>query len=106
MSAAAGYRRYEGTSFARPGRESGHDRTYWTGRPYLGLGNGAHGYLPPVRRWNLRDREAYRSAVRRGELPVAGKESPGPAGRRIERIRLRLRSERGLDVELDRAISR
>lgn len=96
----AGYRHYEVTSFARPGRESGHNRTYWTGRPYLGLGNGAHSYLPPVRRWNLRDWEAYRSAVRRGESPVAGEETPGPAGRRIERIWLRLRSDRGLEVPL------
>jgi len=37
----AGYLHYEVSSFAIPGRESRHNEVYWSGRPYLGLGNGA-----------------------------------------------------------------
>ena len=37
----AGFRRYEVASYARPGFECRHNIAYWTGVPYLGLGEGA-----------------------------------------------------------------
>lgn len=37
----AGYRRYEVASYAMPGYECRHNIAYWTGVPYLGLGEGA-----------------------------------------------------------------
>lgn len=37
----AGFNRYEVASYARPGFESRHNTAYWTGVPYLGLGQGA-----------------------------------------------------------------
>jgi len=42
--ASAGYRHYEISNFARPGRPSRHNLAYWTWRDYLGLGAGAHGF--------------------------------------------------------------
>jgi oxygen-independent coproporphyrinogen-3 oxidase len=42
---AAGLHRYEVASYARPGRSCAHNRAYWTGVPYLGLGTGASGML-------------------------------------------------------------
>jgi len=44
---AAGLRRYELSSFARPGCESRHNRRYWRRQPVLGLGPGAHSSEPP-----------------------------------------------------------
>lgn len=41
----AGLPRYEVASYAAPGHESRHNLAYWTGRPYIGLGPGAHGML-------------------------------------------------------------
>ncbi len=38
---AAGYQRYEVASYAKPGHECRHNMAYWTGVPYLGLGEGA-----------------------------------------------------------------
>ena len=37
----AGYRRYEVASYAKPGFECRHNEAYWTGVPYLGLGEAA-----------------------------------------------------------------
>lgn len=44
---AAGLPRYEIANYARPGNESRHNLAYWTARPYLGIGPGAHSMLDP-----------------------------------------------------------
>ncbi len=41
-----GLERYEVASYARPGDESVHNRGYWTGRPYVGVGPSAASMLP------------------------------------------------------------
>ncbi len=43
--ASAGYRHYETSAFARPGREARHNVNYWTFGDYLGIGAGAHSKL-------------------------------------------------------------
>ncbi|MCC6202458.1 MAG: radical SAM family heme chaperone HemW [Gammaproteobacteria bacterium] len=43
LLAARGYRRYEVSAFARPGRASAHNLNYWQFGDYLGIGAGAHG---------------------------------------------------------------
>jgi len=43
--ARAGYRHYEISAFAQPGRQSRHNVNYWTFGDYLGIGAGAHGKL-------------------------------------------------------------
>ena len=42
---AGGYRHYETSAFAQPGREARHNLNYWTFGDYLGIGAGAHGKL-------------------------------------------------------------
>ena len=93
---AAGYLHYEVSNFARPGHDSRHNRVYWEGGAYLGLGNGAHSFSEPLRRWNLREWDDYARVAGRGELPVASQEEVGAAGRRLERVWLGLRSDRGV----------
>ncbi len=91
-----GYGHYEVSNFAHPGRESRHNRAYWSGVPYLGLGNGSHSYLPPHRWWNHRDWGEYRSVVAAGRAPRADEEVLTPASARMERIWLGLRTREGL----------
>ena len=43
--ADAGYVQYEVSNWAKPGRASVHNLAYWQGKPYLGVGPGAHSYL-------------------------------------------------------------
>ena len=45
MLAAAGFRQYEISAWARPGHRCRHNRQYWTFGDYLGIGAGAHGKL-------------------------------------------------------------
>lgn len=41
----AGFHQYEISNFAKNGKESRHNLSYWEQKPYLGLGPGAHSFL-------------------------------------------------------------
>jgi oxygen-independent coproporphyrinogen-3 oxidase len=88
---AAGYRHYELSSWARPGRESRHNGAYWTRRPYTGLGAGAHSYDGLRRSWNVRDLDRYLALVEAGERAVGGEEALGEETRAFEAVALGLR---------------
>jgi len=93
----AGYRHYELSSWARPGRESRHNAAYWARRPYIGIGAGAHSYDGTAyRSWNLRDLDRYLSLVEAGEPPTAGDELLDGQTRAFEAIALGLRRIDGL----------
>jgi len=92
----AGFLHYEVSNFAHPGHASRHNRAYWDGSPYVGLGNGAHSYIHPRRRWNLRDWEAYREAVVSGRSAVGEEETLDAEATRLERVWLGLRTDQGL----------
>ena len=94
--AEAGYEAYEVSNFARSGFASRHNSMYWSGDAYLGLGNGAHSYRHPVRRWNLRDWDDYRANAVGPGLPVDGAEELDVGKLRLERIWLGLRTLRGV----------
>ena len=93
---AAGYEHYEVSNWARPGRACRHNLGYWEGRPYLGLGAGAHSYRDGRRWWNLKPPTAYLEAVGAGRAPVGGEEELAPADRDLERLLLGLRTSRGV----------
>ncbi len=93
----SGFEHYEVSNFARPGRASRHNRAYWDGTSYLGLGNGAHSYRHPDRRWNLREWEDYRAAASGGGSPVHDQESLDAEAVHLERTWLGLRTDTGVD---------
>lgn len=55
----ADYDHYEISNFARPGRRSRHNSSYWSGKPYLGLGAAAHSYDVKTRSWNVANIDQY-----------------------------------------------
>jgi len=70
--------RYEVSNFATPNYESRHNRAYWDGKDYLGIGAGAHSYVRgfPSKRWaNVRLWEPYVQRVSNNLSPVAWKET-------------------------------
>jgi oxygen-independent coproporphyrinogen-3 oxidase len=104
---AAGFMHYEVSNFGLPGRESRHNSVYWTGEPYIGLGPGAHSFLPPLRRWNERSWEAYRAKVADGGLAVVESEALDGAASRLEAIWLGMRTTNGYrPVRWDGAMER
>lgn len=96
---AAGYEHYEVSNFALPGRESRHNAAYWSGVPYLGMGNSAHSFRDPVRRWNVRDWARYRDLLAEGILPVEDGERVEGETRRLEQRWLGLRTRAGLPID-------
>ena len=95
---AAGYSHYEVSNYALPGFEARHNRVYWEGGAYLGLGNSAHSFNPPLRRWNVRDWGAYQRACLQGEVPWEDGEILGREELRLETLWLGLRTDRGIPL--------
>ncbi len=95
---AAGYEHYEVSNFALPGHRSRHNTVYWDGRPYLGLGNGAHSFAAPMRRWNLREWPAYLECARAGNVPEHNRETLDAEAHTLERLWLGLRTKEGVPL--------
>lgn len=57
--AGAGYERYEISNYAKPGFESRHNSSYWTGTEYLGVGLGASSLFTNARYHNETDLLTY-----------------------------------------------
>lgn len=96
---AAGYEHYEISNFARPGRQSRHNSSYWDGTPYIGLGAAAHSYDVDTRWWNVSDVRHYISRITSGERPVEEREQLSPATRYDDAVVTALRTRRGLSIE-------
>ncbi len=54
-----GYYRYEISNYAKPGYECSHNKSYWIGTPYLGLGLGASSLLNGRRFTKLNELQEY-----------------------------------------------
>jgi oxygen-independent coproporphyrinogen-3 oxidase len=68
---AAGYEAYEISNFARDGRYSRHNTSYWQRHPYLGIGPAAHSYDGQWRRqYNVAHNARYVNALAAGTLPA------------------------------------
>ncbi len=99
----AGYDHYEISNYARPGLSSVHNRAYWSGEDYLGVGPSAFSTVG-MRRWqNLADYRAYADRTLLGQSPIAATENLTTEMKRTERIALSLRTRDGISaVELQR----
>ena len=90
-----GYRQYEISNFARPGRESRHNLKYWTLGQYAGFGPGAHSDFCGVRYAWARDLEGYCRGT--GGVPLSEYTPISHAERVREWVMLGLRTAAGLD---------
>lgn len=96
----AGYRHYEVSNFALPGRLARHNMRYWRRAPVLSAGPAAHGHSGR-RRWAAPDElPAYLEAVEDGRLPRAWSRGLDSHEVLKERVMLGLRLARGVSEEL------
>src|SRR5438034_10506332 len=96
----AGYEHYEISNYARPGFSSIHNRAYWSGEDYLGIGPSAFS-TAGLRRWqNLPDYRAYADCVLSRQSPIGSTENLTSEMKRMERIALSLRTREGTSSAL------
>jgi putative oxygen-independent coproporphyrinogen III oxidase len=98
---AAGFSWYEVSNWATsPTAQCRHNRLYWTGGDWWGLGPGAHSHVGGVRWWNVKHPSAYAKRLAEGVSPGLGREVLSDEDRRVEEVMLRLRLAEGLPLEL------
>lgn len=93
-----GFVQYEVSNFAKPGRESRHNSSYWEGVPYLGIGPSAHSYDGRNRRMNIAHNAKYVDALEKG-TPYFEEEILTEIDRYNEYLLTRLRTRKGLTRE-------
>lgn len=103
LLAAAGYRWYEVSNWARDPAGTGahrarHNVAYWRDQDWWGAGPGAHSHLDGVRWWNAKHPAAYAQRLATGISPSVGREFPDVDARLLERVMLGVRLADGLDV--------
>jgi oxygen-independent coproporphyrinogen-3 oxidase len=92
----AGYRHYEISNYARTGFESVHNRAYWLGENYLGIGPSAVSTIDMQRWQNICDYRAYIDRAFSGESTRGTTETLTHEMKRMERIALGLRTHDGI----------
>ena len=92
----AGFEHYEISNYARPGFASAHNRGYWAGEDYLGIGPSAFSTVG-LKRWqNVCDYRAYSDRILAGSSSVESTEALTSEMKRTERIALGLRTREGI----------
>lgn len=96
--ANAGFEHYEVSNFAKSGKTSRHNSSYWQRAPYIGIGPSAHSFDGTSRRWNEREYEPWRAKVATGADPLGGSELLTAENVAAEEVYLGLRTMSGLAV--------
>lgn len=99
LLSAAGYEHYEVSNYARAGRRSRHNSSYWLRVPYAGLGPSAHAFDGSVRRWNVPAYAEWERLLVDGRIPTGGEERLTDEETRSERVYLGLRTDAGLVLD-------
>lgn len=93
MLAAAGYRQYEISNFAKPGKECAHNIAYWEAKDYIGLGPSACSTVGN-RRWQ--------NSAQTQDWTVCFEEKLTPELRAAERAAFGMRMNAGVPADLVR----
>jgi oxygen-independent coproporphyrinogen-3 oxidase len=94
----AGYRQYEISNVARPGREARHNLKYWRDGEWLGFGCGAHSTRDGVRWKNVSATEEYVERVAAGASLRSDERRLTPGERLQEALFMGLRLTGGVDL--------
>ncbi|MGL5041542.1 MAG: radical SAM family heme chaperone HemW [Culicoidibacterales bacterium] len=97
--AKAGYIQYETSNWAKTEQFiSHHNSSYWTGKQYIGLGLGSHGYINNVRISNTKAITKYQKQLAEGNvLPVTQRITIDTKAKMEEMLFLGLRLTKGVN---------
>jgi oxygen-independent coproporphyrinogen-3 oxidase len=95
-AAEHGFEHYEISNYARPGRRSRHNLTYWRRGEYLAFGPGGAGFIGDVRYTNVKPTPRYCAEIESGRLPIDGHERLDARQAGGERLILGLRLSDGV----------
>jgi oxygen-independent coproporphyrinogen-3 oxidase len=98
VTSAAGMPGYEISNYARAGRESRHNLTYWRYGDYAGVGPGAHGRRLGMRTVRHRKPENFLSAIERNGHGIAEEAFLSPTQAADEALVMGLRLREGVDA--------
>ncbi|MDO8581221.1 MAG: coproporphyrinogen-III oxidase family protein, partial [Candidatus Omnitrophota bacterium] len=93
-----GFKQYEISNFAQPGKQSAHNRNYWQGGDYLGLGVGAHSHTSGKRGWNVSRLADYLQRLAQAQPVIEEEETLTESQRLAETLLFGLRMNEGVDV--------
>ncbi|MFC4872289.1 radical SAM family heme chaperone HemW [Negadavirga shengliensis] len=99
----SGYIQYEISNFGKEGMFGLHNRNYWRGIPYLGIGPGAHSFDGKNRGHNVAHNPKYIHALSKNELAFH-KDFLSPTDRINEYLLTALRTIWGIDIDHLRAL--
>ncbi len=91
------YEHYEISNFAKGGRYSRHNTSYWTGKKYIGLGPSAHSFDGKSRQWNIANNTLYIQSLEKG-VPNFEREALTDNDRFNEYVMTSLRTMWGIDT--------
>jgi len=91
-----GFKQYEISNFSRPGFGSRHNRNYWLGAPYIGLGVGAHGFTGRRRYWNTSNLQNYMQRISTEGQAIEGFEDLTDDQLSMEKVLFGLRMNEGV----------
>lgn len=94
----AEYEQYEISNFAKPGKRSIHNSSYWQGKTYYGFGPSAHSYSGKKRKWNIAHNNLYIQSLKKNVTP-SEEEQLTSLQQLNEYIMMALRTKEGIDLE-------
>jgi oxygen-independent coproporphyrinogen-3 oxidase len=98
------YSHYEVSNFAKKGFESKHNTSYWSGKPYLGVGPSAHSFDGiSTRRWNVSNNTVYLKKIYDNEKYFES-ELLNSSERYNETVMTSLRTAKGIDTDQVKAL--
>lgn len=101
LFSAAGLSWYEVSNWSRSAStQCRHNRGYWAGDNWWGIGPGAHSHVGGMRWWNVKHPRAYADRLARGHSPAAARELLTDKQIHSEQVMLGVRVAAGLDISL------
>jgi len=94
----AGFKQYEIANWSKPDRACRHNRRYWQGQDYVGIGPSAQSYLSGCRFGNVGNLDQYCRRLESGELPVEEREHLSIGQQEKERVVFGLRMLDGVPI--------